>query len=119
MSIFFKLHITDDDPRLTDRATLGAHRVGPGAVALDLVGATVLALHGRHLAQQSRVLSHKNVCHFHQEESQDRFDPRSVFLKQEFCMSLTHELLIVLQCRAVYFVSFTSRPLHIHTPKLC
>ena len=50
MSIFFKLHITDDDPRLTDCATLGAHGVGPGAVALDLVGATVLALHGRHIA---------------------------------------------------------------------
>ena len=102
MSIFFKLYITDDDPRLTDCATLGTHRVCPGAVALDLVGAAVLALHGRHLGQQS----HKNLCHIHQKRTLDRFDPRSVFLKQEFRMSPTNTLLIVLQLQSSVLCKF-------------
>ena len=48
MSILLELDVTDDDPALTDGATLGAHAVGPRAVALDLRRAAVLALERRH-----------------------------------------------------------------------
>ena len=49
MCVFLELHIADDDAGLADGAALGAHRVGPGAVALDVVGAAVVALQGGHL----------------------------------------------------------------------
>ena len=49
MCVFLELHIADDDAGLADGAALGAHRVGAGAVALDVVGAAVVALQGGHL----------------------------------------------------------------------
>ena len=48
MSVLLELDVTDDDPALTDGATLGAHAVSPRAVALDLSRAAVLALERRH-----------------------------------------------------------------------
>ena len=48
MSILLELDVTDDDPALTDSAALGAHAVGPRAVALYLHRAAVLALERRH-----------------------------------------------------------------------
>ena len=83
MSIFFKLNITDNDARLTDSSTLGTDRVCSRAVALNLVGATVLALHGRHPGYSLRN-SIEKLGHIREERTLDRFDPLSVFLKQEF-----------------------------------
>ena len=51
MSILLELDITDNDSGLTNSATLGADRVSPGGITLNIIGATVLTLESWHLQQ--------------------------------------------------------------------